>query len=742
MALVTTGNVRVVNQPEQRVVINGITRPEVECVTISESYGLRANEAMLSLPYRFAGDDVSWLRDAMVMVYVKPSGAPYRLQPDFVGFIDPESARDGADESSVEVLARSALSLLDRVFIGQLQKSAIVEFPQRDRTTGLPTGYRLTSILGALFSPTFLDSNWRSLIGLGSLRAVSRGEFNVPLPDIGFHSTSYSAALRQLMSYVPDVSIREVYLSSGRTMLDFFRFGDPNVGERIVRVPTESQGPEQGAVATAYVQRRSNSGVRTRVIGYGAPAEWMVTLGTDNESGVGLIPAWPNATPYVGEGAPVPHPSMEDGLTLNERLVITEPERSREGSPLFDPALRQHFRVFRIPSSLWEMIARDANVVRQQFPTLSGEESPEIPIQAFREKRVLGSPEAVEGDWIQAASIHETEWELIPGAQLDWKRKLLIFPRPVLMPYGRGYDSVKKTWLEIYARPHVYITLTLFNPRGLRSVWDTGVRGLSFHRFINSSSTGLAYSFVNESCKFQTVGTWPGGSYPAIWFDPSNNQWNRVNAGEGYPARDDRRFLVNLAEKSLRERQQRPIQAEVRLPLYRNAYHVGDTLRVLNRGIDGARLHVIGVDRSLVDPETRIVATDEVPLTVMAERRAPMRSPGMAHGGPGAVGSGGATPEPDYWDILAGSPSADQIMGDGPVPPERNFPMLGQTNQQDMGGEPDLAAIMGEMPEDRKRVLDDMMLAERVPDASPLERRRALARDGSHGRRRLFTPRR
>lgn len=593
MATVTTTSSRVISQPRQQVYINGTLRPDILAAAVTSGYGVTPTYCTLRLPFLQAGANLSWLRNARVQVYIDGASSPI-----FNGWVVPEEQRDEPGQSTVHVTAASVLWALENVYIGQRTIQSTVSYPKRNPLTGNLTGWRISSILQSLFSSTALDANWQSTVGLGSLRAIQRAQVDADLPDLIFYTGTYREALRYLLSIVPDVGISEQFLSSGRTLLHFYQFGDPFSGYRAIRVPTATQGPEQGAYVTAMIARTDTEMAKTRVIGYGRPVERMITVGTDHATAP-LEPAWANATVPLGSGP----------VTAAEARVLANPARATEGHPLSQFQYSKIFREFELPPVLWKHFIKQNNI----YETFDGEQ---LRIQLFKPK--FGAPDPETGE----RAILEDEWELIPAFEIDLENKILRLAEPAL-GVERVYQTEAGSLGQDFRAVNIYLTATWYNPTGERIAYDTGIRGrLNFQPWGNS---GVVYSFANETIGYGTLGATltdvngTAHAFDCTYFDTLDEQWDTVTAAQPVITENNLIFLGNLCERVMAERSRRRVDASIRFPLVASIFTLGDNIRVFNRGIENTILNVTSVSMDLLNVSTTIQATDQVPYRVRAE---------------------------------------------------------------------------------------------------------------------------
>lgn len=634
MARVLSSSGRIIYPPNQTVTINGVVRRDVECAQIISGGNLSPVQATLLVPQAYAGDSLPWLADSLVVVTVEG-----RSDPIFRGVVLTEAHRENASESRVSVRAISHVGLMDKIFLGQGILQAAVKYFRSNAVTGLPSGWNLVAVLQQWFSLPVYPLDWKTQIDIGDVEALGLSGANIPFMGLRFAVTSYRDALATIMAQVPQLGIRERF-TSDLTYLDFYLRNDPEAPERRIVAPLGSIGPQDGAIASAFVRESDVSGIYSRVVGFGRPVKTQITIGTrastdartqDWDSPFRLRPLWEDATDYVElfsqdeNGDPV--------YSADEMKVMADPSIAIEGTPHFDATLQYHFRRFALPDAiraLWTIEQRNVfRTVRSDLaPELVGEEH--IGVQVFASFVRQDEPAAPEndetkGDLLEDGFIDPTKYRLIPGAIVT-EEGIIELPAPALECFFRWLKP-DGTELREFNRVDVFVTLTIsrseFRPR-----WDTGVRGGSFPGLEQS---GMVLSFINESVGFERIGTLPNEfgippgeeddpppppTFPlhfgSAWYDPQTDQWLFVNAGAMEVVEDDTVFLAGLCETLLTERNRRRTDATIRLPACLFGYQVGDVVTLENRGINGRRLGVNTVVWDLLNPATEISASDQI----------------------------------------------------------------------------------------------------------------------------------
>jgi hypothetical protein len=627
--------------PKYRVVVNGTERPEGEVLRVMLRAGLLGAEAVVMLPQARAGDPTTGWTDALLEIYSSRPGE-VGAGPIFRGYVvGPENVEDES-RSDVMVLARSIVDVMDRVHAFQATALANTIFRARDRWTGAVTGLTLGYMVRQIFSSRSLDAAWRQLVGLGDttvIDGVTGGGDYLELSDVRFTTNTMVQALRRLLAFVPDISFRERYATNGQTLIDFFQWGAQTTGERVLVAANEDQpGPAQGAYVTAYVSKTDNKQAVSRVIGFGAPTQFMVTLSTDNSGALGdshpsptLVPFWENATlPY-----PAGKTYTDEGLTSGEREVLLEPSCADNGSPWFRPGLEFHFRRYRVPVALrkvFEMLGQNG-----LERTLFGVRSP-LEIQLFRQKVILAESETP-GEMV--GQVLQFGFEKLSGWSYEPRNGVLALAQPAL------YEARTTPYGVLYAPAHIYWTVTLRSEVGRADTWpsrpmyDTGVRGDMARPGLRT--TGTVDSWENLNIERRQIGAKniPDADgnlhdFSARWYEEIGQGYITVYAngsedagpgdyGSPQVIRDDSDILATLCERRLKERSRRRTEARVYLPYTATSFRPGDVIRVLNRGIDNVRLTIAEVEFDFYEMTTMIFATDEIPPRLNVEAATPGR---------------------------------------------------------------------------------------------------------------------
>jgi hypothetical protein len=626
MARVSVGqNPRFVTRPARyRVLVNGVERSDVQVIFHTQRAGTIGSEATLLLPQRLAGDDTDDLQDALVIIYESDRRSP-QASPLFRGFVVGPDHNEDESRSTVQVKVRSVMDLADRINVFQATYQASKLYRARDQFTGTPTGLTALFMVREIFSTRSLETPYGAEIRLGDTRDLEiagRGEF-LDLPDMRFTTNSLVGALRRILANIPDVSFRERFTDDA-TYLDFFAFGSTSRGARVLRA-AKGNGPEQGAYLIGHARTESNKQAVQRVVAYGQAKQHMVTLSSDNSEALGVHPT-ATLLPYWGD-ATAPYPAgkiySDEGLTLDEKKVLFDPDRVREGSPTYQPPLRYHFRRFRVPLALRKVFEMMPDNALEQ--TIFGVRY-RLPIQFFRQKTQLVPDLENPGELI--GEVLENDYELISGWSYEPKNGVVLLPAP---PF---YQVKTSPYGPIWGVAHIYWTVTMRANDGRGDTWesrgyyDTGVRGNLRHPRI--SEAGLCDNFDNENVELRQVGAEeiPDAdgnlhTFPAIFFSemPEPSAWLKVTSPS--IIRDDRAILRTLAERRLMQVSRRITTAMAVLPFIAGNYRPGDGLFLLDRGIDNKRLTITQVSVDHLSMITTIYASDQVPPRLNAEQATP-----------------------------------------------------------------------------------------------------------------------
>lgn len=623
MATIGNGNAFTIAEPIVSVRIGGDLRGDVACKKVVESFGITPTRADFEIARATFESDYSRFLEGEVVVYARQEGrfGGGSGLPVFRGFLDMQDATLSEDQSSISLSGYSILSKLSKVTVGLLNSQGTVTFPKFvPGTIDTPTGWNVWRILQYLFDQDNLADEWRALVGLGNTSVLRKRGTDYPAHGVTFTGQTYLEALRYLAEIAGNIMFRERF-TNAKTLLDVVEIGDPYGQARIISIPTSNAGPEQGRVTVRTVERDDVSGVRNRIVGFGQPVKYMLTASTQNG---GLEPAWTDATAY----------SETEGFTADETAVfanpdIVNPDKKEEGT--FDPERADIFRKFRLSQVIRQHTALESNIWRNA-------QGQRIQIQVFIQKpiftRIHETPAV--GEVLDESVAATDEWTLVRGAKILDDGYVLL-PEAALVLYrtvlregdtGRYYESV-------FARSHVFVTITVQRPETQRMFFDTGISGRIGYGGL--SNYGFAEVFVNENLALEKVGvTTDDGfldadgnayEYGAIWYDELSDEWTVMDAGEQGIVTNDSAFLIQLCQALKRERDGRVTEGEVVFPYHNGSMSIGDSI-ILNSGRGrNRRLQINTIVRNLYDENTgastAIVATNRVPTKVKASTAKP-----------------------------------------------------------------------------------------------------------------------
>lgn len=560
------------------VLVNGARNRDLEIIGIHRRFGVNGDVAVIGVPTWYMEEHLSVLDDATLVIKApasgKRDGGVY-----FRGVIDIDSRSESGSNKGIYIRANSTLKMLSGVYVGENEELSIVEYPRRD-ALGRETGWTLSKILKDLFSDAAMPAEWRSIIKLGAIEAVERTESDVEMPDIKFTSDSYRAALRYLLNLAGRVGISERF-TDDVTYLDFYVQGDSDGSVQSLQLPTDSLGPEEGALVLSATRTKDTSVVRGIVRGWGRNKEIMLTVGTDanGESGVGegLEPAWENATGYDFEAAVV--------LTEQESAVLSNPECCQAGSPVFREDCLDVFRRFRLPESIRRQYIEKKNLLS----IFVGDEEKErkLDLQVFQQLVDYTYDGSNNLDW--QGAISSTDFELIPGVKID-EDGYVLFPRPLIGVWQYRTNAATNSPEHVYTRLQGYLTLSLLM-RGKSVGYQTRSGGSREVQGVKPK-----FTFKNENLVYQVLGTQEnelldgdgvGHTYDCIWFDPESGFWRRMETA-GTPELIDSDFdrLAGICEASRDEVSRQAMMVVVDLPGLWNSFRVGGLFRVRGRGFD------------------------------------------------------------------------------------------------------------------------------------------------------------
>src|SRR5690606_26048614 len=139
--------------------------------------------------------------------------------PDFVGYIDVDTAALSESGDGVSLSGSSVTSLFNKVGIGDGDDEPVLTYPMVDPYKGDPTEWTPRRILDDLLDR--LPSRYKNRVALGDTRVISKSQL-FDVPELEFRLETYGAALDKLLALYGDVTFTESF-RGGRSYLDFYR---------------------------------------------------------------------------------------------------------------------------------------------------------------------------------------------------------------------------------------------------------------------------------------------------------------------------------------------------------------------------------------------------------------------------------------------------------------------------------------------------------------------------------------
>lgn len=595
--IVISSDNAVVPRQRQKLTINGKLHRDVFCTQIDVSVGKQASTAVFSLPSKVFFDNLSRFDDAEVVVYHYSQGGRVLNRPIFRGYLETRTAEYDERTNRQTIKARGALHRLRRVYLGKNRGQGEVIYNKDD-------GWRLDGIVRDMFSSRSLSSSYRSVIGLGDLSGLRQASYE--MQTMSFPGTSYLDALWTIVQFAGNVRIRERFTGS-KTLLDFEAIGDSETPVRRIITPRRGVGPDQGGTTTRLRDAGNVEDIVNQVDAIGAPTRTMLTVRTETETtDAPLFPNWPLSTAYT-----------ESELTADETAVLGNPGFATPGHPSYSDTSDRRFifRRFALPAVLQRYDIDAANVWRNS-------DNERIKVQAFIQD-YTNYVDVSEDPTIDKQADGSTGYKIVKAQLIDGH---ILLSEPAVRVLR--YEYVDSQQVLVRERAPVFVTITV-SRRDERTVYSTGIRGNL--NFPTISSAGVTLPIVNESARYERVGTGEDGlvynntayTFGAIWFDEITGVWSEVEPdATPLTVRDDRSFLRSIANRTLAERSQRRTLGIRRIPRVTQGY------RLMDRVWMGDKiLQVMQISWSLMtDIATTIQATDALPDMINAERmKAPAR---------------------------------------------------------------------------------------------------------------------
>jgi len=571
----------------QRVYIDTVYRPDIQCLSVPRQIGTGGSQASFIAPNLDWDGGKKQFRGKFVKVAVAYSGQSF--QTVFSGYI---SEVPGA--SSDRMISLTALSLMgwaDSFTIGEadLSENAVASYPEfalNDSGVWEETGWSVKSIIRDFFSSSLrtwrngehgngtLHSSVRSRLKLGSLAPLSDSYNKFPIGDITFRQSSLRDGLDQLLGLVGTISFRQRF-EGNETFLDFFELADPSAPSKTLRVAQQNE-----SIAGTNVAEISHSetgvDVKTKMIGIGDNRKCVVTI-TSTDA---LIQDWD---------------SDDEAAVLNNLEAAQDGNNSGAGlRSEFSPAKEKVFRSYRIAPAFKRFMIDKDNAI-----TLT--DGSKIPIQVFLWENTL----AYSSGWTVTAKTIPT---LIGGAELDVENLRLRLAKPAVKAASIS-TSAEGDQVINWAEARVGITFTV-NVQTLQSVKVGGnleldgidrltepIENSSF-KYIQTTNDNYPIGGVEYDCLYYIEGTgWTTNTTPTI-------------------LRDDSARLDEFTELALREKNRIVGNYTITLPFFSNAYKEGQKVVIIGQNDFEYGTHQItSINHTLGNDHRTILSTDtSVPM--------------------------------------------------------------------------------------------------------------------------------
>ena len=585
----------------QEVRVNGSLRPDIECLSITQQQGLGGCRATFAMPREFFDADVAFLRTAEIVVFAThvgySSGAPL-----FRGLVDSIDGRLAIGTDDIGFSARSWITFLGMVQVGQVDQNGSMNFRRVNRTTGALNNWTVRSMVEFAFSSLAYPEDWNALLAMGDTSALTTGTASQAMAtDIQLTCPTYAEFLGHMLSLAGDISVRERFTSS-ITYFDFYRLGPDSGGANRLRVAALGESVVDGANVVELDASQDLSGIATHVIGYTAPKRMVVTFSTADilpAVSLPLEPAWLDATNYAD---PV--------LTVAELAVLKNPECAKPGGEGYLPGYEDIFRKFRLPTWVRNYSLDNAMPIEDAAGA-------KFRPQAFRyvpelEEATVGG---IEGT--QATGTYDADPELLSLDSLDADNFCFTLADPAIEFVGIGGGAGNAANQE-FARAQVHFTCSL-SLDGIEGGYDTGIRGTATPDALSDSGLTQVFSrpdlevsqFTNLGLGFDAAGT-----YPATYFNHDSGVWTTVTAQT--TIRDERETAARMAEAALRSRSVVRHTYQAGLDYLARGLRVGDTFRIDNGGEMLPPVQISAITwRVSEDASTTFVASDTIPEEVI-----------------------------------------------------------------------------------------------------------------------------
>lgn len=665
-----------------RVAVNGATRSDVECESITLSAGTMGSQASL----RVLGDEWDTAKESwdgkFVQVWARYEGG------DEVQLFNGWVASVGGDARRryPTMIARSALGWADRVYLGQdwaAETNLVVRYPADywDGAAWVAAGWTPKEILKDWFSGNeatakggggSLPNGWRTRLKLGSLAVLGRAFNEIDLGGLEFQQATLRDALDQMLERIGTVGIRERF-DSNDCILDFFELADAGAPAQQVVVARRGESI-LGSNVLDIVHERGEVDVRTRLMVMGDRRRYTVSVSTEHPTAP-LERAWdpvheqqvldyPDGevdgalaiASWSGNGTHVTVVTTgEHGVTLPMRVSIsgagdingTYALTSAGGTSLtfastvtgsgasggvvvpedrgivveYQPPKAFVFRRFRLPECLRRLR------VEQDIPLdLSDGTRPRMQVWKFP-RTYVWDEEA--GEYTSAAS---TTPELITGWEYDPATGYITLGKPATNLVGTVVAEEPDETGTLQAVSHdtfegavVGVTLTVAAERLMH---DTGVRANSMD-MDGIGDQGLVEAIVNEQFGFHQItnvgaafadGAGGEHTFPTcfVLLGEEGGVWSYWPAAE--VTRDDEENLIAVAEAALREKNPVRENYTVTIPWATWAHRIGDRIEIVGQDDFSFGTHqVMTISHSLGRNHQSSISTDTAVPTVASE---------------------------------------------------------------------------------------------------------------------------
>jgi hypothetical protein len=313
----------------QNVTVNSARNTQLWCVGISLNSG-GGTRAEFDLPTAVFDTNRAAYRDAFVSVtFTNSYDGSSPTNPDFLGYLDVDSAECTPGSDSVRLSANTITSYLNKVWVGQnlptAKRAATVTYPVSDH---YGRAWKPLKVLQDLFgsgsghSPSGgLPSYYRARVRLGNTSVLSDSG-DKDSPPLVFRNTTYRDALDQIIAYYGDVAYRERF-GGVITYLDFYRVNDASNPTTTARLGTFNDPIEGNTNIAAIQHQQTPQNTIDRVIGYGTPRRFMVSV-------LSAVPGASGTLATLGEPIAT-KAAVRDWTTGLQDIVKQNPKLAKQG---------------------------------------------------------------------------------------------------------------------------------------------------------------------------------------------------------------------------------------------------------------------------------------------------------------------------------------------------------------------------------------------------------------------------